>query len=127
MHFLRSLVFSAVVYASAAFAASHGIPVGNGDEATANLKDTEIDIKMHYEQPAEVLQQLVFPSMINSPLNTHIHVIALIYAFSNLKLHTSKSLTCRKELACSSNGQCVVYGCSSCGSDKKVSLARALE
>ena len=55
MHFLRALVFSAVVYASAAFAAT--IRVGGCDEAT---KDTEIDIKVYHKQLAEVSEQLVF-------------------------------------------------------------------
>ena len=56
MHFLRALVFSAVVYASAAFAAT--IRVGGCDEATT--KDTEINIKEYHKQLAEVSEQLVF-------------------------------------------------------------------
>ena len=55
MHFLRALIFSAVVYASAVIAAT--IRVGGCDEAT---KDTEIDIKVYHKQLAEVSEQLVF-------------------------------------------------------------------
>ena len=59
MHFLRALVFSAVVYASAAFAAT--IRVGGCDEATTKpTKDTEINIKEYHKQLAEVSEQLVF-------------------------------------------------------------------
>ena len=65
MHFLRTLVFSAVVFASAAFAAT--INVGGCGETTAN--EIEIDIKVHRKQSAEVSQQSVFPAL-NSPLNT---------------------------------------------------------
>ena len=56
MHFSRALVFSAVVYASAAFA------------ATIHVDDTEINIKEYHKQLAdsEVSEQLVFP-MLNSP------------------------------------------------------------
>ena len=56
MHFLRALVFSAVVYASAAFGAT--IRVGGCDEATT--KDAEINIKEYHKQLAEVSEQLVF-------------------------------------------------------------------
>ena len=123
MHFLRALVFSTVVYASAAFAAT--IRVGSCDEAIA--KDIEIDIiEVYHEQPAEVSEQLVFP-MINSPLNTHIHVIMCVYAFS--KLHTSLSSYphCRPGIKCVSNVQCQRHaGCGWCGpveTDFTVSLA----
>ena len=121
MHFLRAHVFSAVVYASAAFAAT--IRVGGCDEATA--KDIEIDIKVYHKQLAEVSEQLVF-LMINSPLNTDVHVIVCIYAFS--KLHTSllKNFAC-PPIDCSSYDDCRYFeGCGSC-TNGIVSLARTLE
>ena len=56
---MRALVFSAVVYATAAFAATIG--VGGCDSDDATTKDMiEIDIKMYHKQLAEVSEQLVF-------------------------------------------------------------------
>ena len=124
MHFLRALVFSVVVYASTAFAAT--IPVGGCDETTA--KDIEIDIKVYHKQLAEVSEQLVFP-MINSPLNTDIHVVVCIHIFS--KLHTSLSknlLGFCPSMYCSKDSDCWQFdGCDSCGTNGIVSLARVLE
>ena len=120
--FLAHLVFSAVVYASAAFAAT--IPIGGCDEATA--KDIEIDIAVYHKQLAEVSEQLVFP-MINSPLNTDIHVIVCIYAFSNLHTSLSKNLICFQILVLT-DLQCQAFPtCKTCGPNHLVSLARALE
>ena len=130
MHFLYTLVFTSVVYASAAFAAT--IRVGGCDEATS--KNIEIDIKVHHEQSAaEVSEQLVF-SMINSPLNTHINVIVCIYAFSTLHTSLSKNLEhglpeCPTGIECVFNVECQKYpGCGWCSQrDHTVSLERVLE
>ena len=122
MHFLRTIVFSAVVYVSAAFAAT--IPIGGCDEATA--KDIESDITVYHKQLAEVSEQLVFP-MINSPLNTDIHVIVCIYAFSNPNTSLSKNLVCFPN-PCFTDLQCQAFPtCKTCGPNHLVSLARALE
>ena len=123
MHFLRALVFSAVVYASAAFAATIRIGGGGCEDATTN--DIEIDIKVYQKQLAEVSEQLVFP-MINSPPNTDIHVIVCIYAFS--KFHTSLSkndLYCLP-VPCFNDDDCKGFqGCNSCHRPERyVSLTR---
>ena len=120
MHFLRPLVFSAIVFASAAFAAT--IHVDGCGETTA--KEIEIDIIVHYKQPAEVSQQSVF-LVLNSPLNTHIHVI-VCYTFSNL--HTSLTNLDCVGTACVHSSECQEAGCKWCrASDYTVSLARVLE
>lgn len=72
MHFLRTLVLSAL-YASAAFAAT--IP----DGGCAEEKDVEVTIKIHPERPIAkgawvgVSEQSVF-SMINSPSPERSHL-----------------------------------------------------
>lgn len=121
MHFLRTLVFSAVVYASAAFAVT--IPVGSCDEVKA--KDIKIDIEVNHKQLAEVSEQLVFP-MTNSLLDTHIYANVCIYAYS--KLHTSLSknpLGYCPPIKCISNVQCQNYddSCGWCSREFGVSLA----
>ena len=106
MQFLRALVFSAVLYASASFAAT--IPVG-GQE------DVEITIKMHPVAEGGNVgfsDQLVF-SMINSFLSPHIHVILCIYSFSTLNsLTNNRPLECAT-FRCMADADCPAF-CSGC-------------
>jgi hypothetical protein len=124
MHFLRTLVFSAVFCASAAFAATIRVGDCNG----AAEKDIEIDIKVHHEQPAEVSEQLVV-SNDKLPLITHTHVILCIYAFSMLHSSLTKNLYCPPGIECVYNVECQNHdGCKWCrSSDYTVSFGTVPE
>jgi hypothetical protein len=121
MHFLHTLVFSAVFCVSGALAAT--IRIDQSD--CAGEKGIEIDFKIPDERPIPkgtnvgTSNQLVFP-IINS---THIDVIFRIYAFSIL---TSLTHSACVGAACGVDAQCIIIGCSRCVAGA-VSIARVLE
>jgi hypothetical protein len=120
MHFLRTLVFSAVFCVSGAFAAT--IRVAQSE--CTREKDIEIDFKIHpITKGADVgtSEQLVFP-MINS---THIHVILCICPFSILLTSLTTVPDCVGRV-CVYDVDCQRYGCQRCVNDR-VSIARVLE
>jgi len=112
MHFLRSLVFSAVLYASAVFSAT--IPI-DGE------KDVEITIKI---QPMAgganvgVSERLVFSMIqVNSPLSAHLHVILSVYAFSEFSSLTINHQDYCNYIPCARDQDCPRNSCSTCNTD----------
>ena len=109
MQFLRALIFSAVLYTSASFAAT--IPRGPGE-------DLEITIKIHpVAEGGNVgfTKQLVF-STIDSFLSAHIHVILCVYSLRTLSSLTDNRQSYCPEIPCGSDQDCPRV-CGGCNSD----------
>lgn len=123
MHFLRPLVLSALLYATAAFAAT--VPVGG----PSGEGDVEVTIKIHHEQPTGKgagvgVSGWLVCSMINSPLSAHVYVILCVDAFSKFSSLTYVDPPCY--YPCDSSVDC--WGeCSDCiGNRVSLTLARVL-
>ena len=108
MHFLRTLVFSSALYASAALAAT--IPVGG-----ENLKDVEITIKIHStgipngaQAAVSLSEQSVFSTINSLPERPHLFVYAFS-PFSSLMVNTIKC----KNFVCTTDSDCPAK-CSGC-------------